>query len=113
MIKVLSLSISLFLSGLFSSSAQDIPTVDYAAPDVKSIWFDKEGWRLSYPVIQLYTPEQIVLNFDLLGSDAGSLSYTFIHCDRDWNRSDIFTSDYLEGMEENRIYDYTPSFNTL
>ncbi len=113
MLKVLSLSVILILSGLFSSSAQDIPTVDYAAREVKSVWFGKEGWRLSYPVIQINTPEQITLNFDLLDSDAGSLSYTFIHCDRDWNRSDIFTSDYLEGMEENRIYDYTPSFNTL
>jgi hypothetical protein len=113
MIRVLSLSISLFFTLLFSLSAQDIPTEDYAAPGVRSIWFEKEGWKLSYPVIQLYTPEQIVLNFDLIESDAGSLSYTFIHCDRDWNRSDIFTSDYLEGMEENRIYDYSPSFNTL
>lgn len=113
MIKILSLSFIIFLFPIYYSIAQDIPTYDYAAPNVKSIWFEKEGWSLSYPVIQLKTTEQIVLFFDLLDNRAGSLSYTFIHCDRDWNRSDLFTSDFIEGMEENRMYDYVASFNTL
>jgi hypothetical protein len=113
MIKILSLSVTCFFISIFYSVAQDIPVEDYTAPNIKSIWFEKEGWRLSYPVIQLNSSEHVTLFFDMIEGHSSSLSYTFIHCDRDWNRSDLFTSDFLDGMEENRIYDYVASFNTL
>ena len=38
--------------------------------------------------------------------------YTFIHCTKDWEKSDIFTNDYLDGFPENQIEDFKPSFNT-
>ena len=56
--------------------------------------------------------EELILRFDVIDGDDGTLWYSITHCDRDWNRSDLFTSDYLEGFEENQITDYLPSFNT-
>jgi hypothetical protein len=56
--------------------------------------------------------EGLILRFDVIDGDDGTLWYSLTHCDRDWNRSDLFTSDYLEGFEENQITDYLPSFNT-
>ena len=111
-IEILSLFIPLLFSTAFYSAAQEGNSEEYAAGNVKSVWFEKDGWRLAYPFVQLDSPEEIVLNFDILGGEAGSLWYRIEHFDRDWNSSDLFTSDFLEGYEENQITDYLPSFNT-
>ena len=79
---------------------------------IKTVQLYREGWNLSYPVIKLNSGEKLALHFDLLGDDIDDFYYSFIHCDKDWNRSDIFHTDYLEGFPENPLEDYRPSFNT-
>ena len=79
---------------------------------IKTVQLYKEGWNLSYPVIKLNSDEKLMLHFDLLGNDIEDFYYSFIHCDKDWKRSDIFYTDYLEGFPENPLEDYRPSFNT-
>ena len=80
--------------------------------NIKTVQLYKEGWNLSYPIIKLNSDEKLVLNFDLLGDQAETYYYTFIHCDKDWNKSDIFQTDYADGYTENPIEDYQSSFNT-
>jgi hypothetical protein len=79
---------------------------------IKTVQLYKEGWNLSYPIIKLNSNEKLNLHFDLLDDQAETYYYTFIHCDKDWNKSDIFPNDYLEGYSENPIEDYETSFNT-
>jgi hypothetical protein len=79
---------------------------------IKTVQLYKEGWNLSYPVIKLKSNEKLILNFDLLDDHAETYYYTFIHCDKDWKRSDIFQNDYIEGFSENPVEDYLTSFNT-
>jgi hypothetical protein len=79
---------------------------------IKTIQLHKEGWNLSYPIIRHNSDEKLVLNFDLLGDDIENYYYTFIHCDKDWRKSDIYYTDYLDGFPENPIEVYNPSFNT-
>ena len=62
---------------------------------VKTVQLYKEGWNLSYPVIRLNSGEKLELHFDLMGNDIDNFYYSFIHCDKDWNKSDIFTNDYM------------------
>ena len=111
-VKILSLSISCFFISLFCSSAQDFSSAEYAATNVKSIWFEKDGWRLAYPFVQPDLGEELIMHFDVIDGTGGTLWYRISHCDRDWNESDLFTSDYLEGYEENQVTDWEPSFNT-
>lgn len=111
-IKILSLSISCYFITGFSLSAQDFSAAEFAAPEVKTVFFEKDGWKLAYPFFQLDSQESIIMHFDLLGGKNGSLWYRIVHCDRAWNKSDIFTSDYLDGYEENQVTDHSPSFNT-
>jgi hypothetical protein len=85
---------------------------EYSAANVKSILFEKEGWVLAYPFLQPVSGDELVLHFDVIDGDGGPLWYGITHCDRDWDRSDLFTSDYLEGYEENQITGYLSSFNT-
>ncbi|MCJ7447556.1 MAG: DUF5103 domain-containing protein [Bacteroidales bacterium] len=79
---------------------------------IKTVQLYKEGWNLSYPVIKLNSDEKLVLHFDLPGDNSETFDYTFIHCDKDWKKSDVFPNDYLDGFPENRIEDFKPSFNT-
>lgn len=111
-IKLLSLSISCLFLSTFSSLSRDFSSMEYAAANVKSIAFEKDGWMLAYPFIQQGTGEEMTLHFDVIDGDGGTLWYGITHCDRDWNESDLFKSDYLEGYEENQITAYLPSFNT-
>jgi len=111
-IKILSLSITCVLFSVFSLAAQDLSTVESASADVRSVFFEKDGWKLAYPFFSLNGGKNIILHFDLLGGGIHSLWYRVIHCDREWNPSDLFTSDYLEGYEENQVTDFLPSFNT-
>jgi hypothetical protein len=79
---------------------------------IKTVQLYKEGWNLSYPVIKLNSNDKLILHFDLLDDQAETYYYTFIHCDKDWKKSDIFQNDYLDGYTENPIEDYETSFNT-
>lgn len=65
------------------------------------------------PIIRLNSTEKLKLSFDILSNEFHDYAYTFIHCDADWNLSDISQSEYLNGFYNNFITDYTYSFNTL
>jgi Domain of unknown function (DUF5103) len=79
---------------------------------IKTVQVYKDGWNLSYPVMKLNSNEKLVLNFDLLGDQPETYYYTFIHCDKDWKKSDVIPNDYISGYTENPIEDYENSFNT-
>jgi hypothetical protein len=101
------------LNIIFGSSNDSITYTNHIFDQrIKTVQIYKEGWNLSYPVIKLNSPEKMVVQFDLVGDRDEAYYYTFIHCDKDWNRSDIFVNDYLDGYTENPIEDVKPSFNT-
>lgn len=79
---------------------------------VKTVLLYREGWNLSHPLIELGGDQKLELKFDLLGSGIENLYYSFIHCNKDWEPSGLFTSDYIDGFHENQIEKYAFSFNT-
>src|SRR5271157_85315 len=79
---------------------------------IKTVQLFREGWNLSYPVMKLRSSDRLVLQFDLLSNEPETYYYSFIHCDKDWKKSEIYPTDYLEGFPENQIEDYKPSFST-
>jgi hypothetical protein len=112
------LLLQFLISSLISSSGkQNNPDkVQYAncifKESIKTVQLYKEGWNLSYPLIKYNSDEKLILQFDLLGNQIETYYYTFIHCTKDWEKSDIFPNDYLEGFPENQIEDFKSSFNT-
>ncbi len=79
---------------------------------VKTVRLYREEWNLSYPIISLNGNDKLVLHFDLLEDISETFYYTFIHCDKDWRRTDIFPADFIDGFPENPIENYKSSFNT-
>jgi len=107
--------IILCLIGLLNSSihCQDIDQInDNLNGEIKSVRLHREEWNLSYPIIELGSDEKLILHFDLISESIETYYYTFIHCDKDWNQSRVFESEYLGGFTENQIQEYDMSFNT-
>lgn len=80
--------------------------------EIRSVLLFKEGWQLSNPVIRLGSDDKLLLQFDRLSDNSENYYYTFIHCSKDWEKSDLSFPDYLDGFDENQIESYKPSFNT-
>jgi hypothetical protein len=105
--------LSLSVCNLTGSDPDTLIYVDKVFSEkIKTVQLYQEGWNLSFPSIKLNSDDKLSLHFDLLDNQAETYYYSFIHCDKDWKKSDIFPNDYLDGFYENPIDDYNPSFNT-
>ena len=81
--------------------------------NIKTVILSPVGFEMSSPVIRLNTEDRLLLQFDDLSGDVKEYSYTFIHCSAKWTPSDLLHSQYLSGFPDDRITDYSFSFNTL
>lgn len=80
--------------------------------NIKTVEFELREVNVSLPIIMLNSDQQLRLSFDDLDGGYKSYSYTVFHCDRDWNQSDIPFMDYVDGYNEDLIYNEDYSFNT-
>lgn len=79
---------------------------------VRTVLLYREGFELAPPLIEFGSGEKLVLSFDDLDPQYKDYRYTVVHCDADWNTSDLRQMEYLEGYFEDFIEDYAYSFNT-
>lgn len=108
----------LFITLLISSSliAQDneIKNYDYVYVDhIRSVRFHVDGLVLSNPIVNLDAGAQLKLSFDDLDADVKDYFYSIVHCDRNWNPSNLQEMEYLDGFNEERIQNQDFSFKTL
>jgi len=78
--------------------------------NIKTISFVQNNKNV-VPIFELREPFQLQFD-DLFGNEA-DYYYEIVHCDYNWNPSDIPKTDYLQGFENQRIREYSNSFNTL
>jgi len=103
----------LLLQALIPSFGQDHELIDEISDTrIRSVQLYREGWNLSYPVINLNSNDRLELHFDLLAEAPETYYYTFIHCDKDWKQSNIFVNQYIDGFPDNPVENFSPSFNT-
>jgi hypothetical protein len=67
---------------------------------------------MSPPVIQLNSEESLTLSFDDLDADYKYYGYTVIHCNANWEESDLKQNEYIDGYYDDEIWDYATSLNT-
>ena len=101
----------IYLAGITAATGQEVLN-EFTGPGIKSARLFRPEWNLSNPLIVLNSGEKLILHFDHLTGSVSTFYYTFVHCDKDWRQSDIFTTDYLEGFAENQVEEYKMSFNT-
>ncbi len=81
-----------------------------APAHIKSIVFNGPTGD-QFPVVQLGEP--IYLEFDDLTASEQDYYYKIVHCDYDWTPSQLLKSQYLRGVDNQRIIDYENSYTTL
>ena len=79
---------------------------------IKTVLCHKAGWPLSYPIVSLNDDIQLELSFDDLDGEVKDLYYTIIHCDKNWESSQLIDAEFTENINEIPILDYEYSFNT-
>jgi hypothetical protein len=80
---------------------------------IKSVQLHQVAWKFSPPIMQLNSGDQLQLDFDDLAGDYIAYTYTFVHCDADWQPSDMVAFDYMKGYYQDQISEYYYSFNTF
>ncbi|MBP6313243.1 MAG: DUF5103 domain-containing protein [Flavobacteriales bacterium] len=83
------------------------------SPTIHTVQLFKKGFELAPPLIQLNSDESLILRFDDLQQYTENLSYTVIHCDANWEQSDLMSGQYLTGTMNDYIPAGRQSFNTL
>ncbi|MGB6151224.1 MAG: DUF5103 domain-containing protein [Pricia sp.] len=85
--------------------------VEVNEPDnIKSVIFGGPT-QDQFPVVQL--GETITLEFDDILANEQDYYYKIVYCDYDWTPSQLLKSQYLDGVDNQRIIDYENSYNTL
>ncbi|HEX9980051.1 MAG TPA: DUF5103 domain-containing protein [Flavobacterium sp.] len=96
---------------LFTISGFAQIPADVAPPfNIKTVSFVLNG-QVAVPLFSLN--DAFALEFDDLYGNEANYYYEIVHCDYDWKPSQLAKAEYLQGFDNQRIQDYTNSFNTL
>jgi hypothetical protein len=102
------------LGVFFSNSLSGQPISDSVYyKSVHTVQLYKNGLELSYPVIVLDSEEKLKLSFDDFNKETKNYCYTIIHCNSNWEPSDLTFQEYAEGFIQNQISDMDYSTNTI
>lgn len=95
-------------------SVQELRYEDHIyRPTVRTVQVFKKGFELSPPILELGSDEALIVRFDDLSEDPQNLSYTLVHCNADWQPSDLSPSQYIDGTLSDFVPSARQSFNTL
>lgn len=92
----------------------EIKNKDFVYADhIRSVQFNVQGLESSNPIVELGGSAKLVLSFDDLDADVKDYFYSIVHCDRNWQPSNLQEMEYLDGFNEERIDNYKFSVKTL
>ena len=102
----------LFFFGLISIHSQTIYSDHIFNENIKTITLSPKDDAMGNPMIFLYDRNSLIFSFDELNNDYHNFAYTIIHCDANWQLSELSPNEYLDGYTEAFIADYQFSKNT-
>lgn len=111
--------LTLFLSPflLFAQTDQDLNPQNESLTldeDIRAAQLYLAGAPLTLPIVEVRTGyNTLMLEFDHLGTDLKAYDYTIVHCNSDWQPSELSDHEYIDGFTEDRIVEIESSLNTL
>jgi len=115
------------LTNKFAEGAviQSLPdTVDFYSEDyirndnhvyqnyIHAVELTRVGFELADPIITLNTEEKLSSSFDDFQGSLKQYFYVIQHCTANWEKSEIWASEYMDGIEEGQVEKFESSFNT-
>lgn len=110
MSELLKMCLVIFLVFHFQNTESKNPV--HTSANVHTVQLHKKGWTMSQPIIQLRGTEQLTLTFDDFAYESKNYQYTIMHCDSNWEESDLMQTEYIQGFMPNPVLNYQYSFNT-
>lgn len=92
---------------LYGQEEKEIIPPDY----IKTVIFKSDRFEDQFPIIKLN--EKIHLSFDDMYADEADYYYKIEHCNYNWEPSNLVKSQYLSGLDNQRISNYQNSLATL
>lgn len=81
---------------------------------IYTVQLSLSGSPLTMPMVDLGAGAgSLTLQFDHLGDELKDYEYTVVHCNSDWEPSELDNNEYINGFTEDRITSVNSSFNTL
>ena len=102
---------NLLLLMLSASGFAQLLTEFSPPANIKSVLFYANEQTTSLPIVPLN--ESITLRFDDLNADDSTYYYTVERANANWEKSDLFRADYMDGYDDIRIQDISYSVGTL
>ncbi|MCU4162605.1 DUF5103 domain-containing protein [Carboxylicivirga caseinilyticus] len=84
----------------------------YTASNIHTVQLHKTGWNQSLPIIHLNSQEELTLSFDDFAYDTKNYQYSIIHCEANWEESDLMQTEFIKGFMPNPVLNYQYSFNS-
>lgn len=81
--------------------------------NIHSVLLHLAGNQTKPPVIRLGANDKLQLSFDDMSSETYRFRYTFVHCNQNWETSDLDQFEYLDGYFEDEIPNYKFSVNAI
>ncbi|PXY41052.1 DUF5103 domain-containing protein [Flavobacterium cheongpyeongense] len=100
----------IFLFIFTLANAQKIETEVIPPYNIKTVSFVQNGSNV-VPIFELGSTFEFQFD-DLYGNEA-NYYFEVVHCNYNWTPSNIPKTDYIRGFDNQRIMDYSNSFNTL
>ena len=98
--------------GLMSSQAIDTRTQIFD-PAFKSLQVKLVGNDYFPPVLTITNNDHIEVRFDELSPEVSYLRYSLVHCNADWQPSDLVEAEYIDGFNYANIENYEYSSGTF
>lgn len=85
--------------------------IDYL-PNIESVLFHPVISPVDFPVLFLGKSDPIFVRFDDLDGDFVYYRYKIVHCDANWQPSNISDLEYIDGLNDQEVRNFAYSLNT-
>lgn len=102
------MAIVCYLSAMLANAQVDTNTRIFDST-IKSLKAYVAGNDYAPPIIQLGGSDVVAIEFDQLNPEMQYLRYSVVHCNADWQPSQLVESEYVDGFNEANVenYDYS------
>jgi len=92
-------------------NAQHAQELDFEG--IHSVQLYREGWNMSYPILELRSSDKLLFSFDLVNLPYKAFNYSVVHCNPDGSPSGLMYAEYADGFENIPLNEFAYSQNTV
>src|ERR1700741_1160701 len=82
-------------------------------PNIQTIQLHESTFDANPAILQFNSGELLELSFDDLDAYKKNYSISFVHCNAEWQPSDLMLSEYMTGFYEANIINFDYATNTI